>query len=113
MTDGTDGTDGTGQRAAGAADPATLRALADARAGARSLSDALLTHLPDVGDLATQRLLDTWVEQGADTLRALAEALEERLLDLGSAGVAPSPATDRSARTEGSVEAGGLRGWAP
>ena len=109
----TDGTDGTGQRAAGAADPATLRALADARAGARSLSDALLTHLPDVGDLATQRLLDAWVEQGADTLRALAEALEERLLDLGSAGVASSPATDRSERTEGSVESGGLRGWAP
>jgi|SRR6478609_1419619 len=104
-------TDGTGQRAAGAADPATLRALADARAGARSLSDALLTHLPDVGDLATQRLLDAWVEQGADTLRALAEALEERLLDLGSAGTGPAD-TGPSA-TERSVEAGGLRGWAP
>ncbi|WP_323096727.1 hypothetical protein [Intrasporangium sp. YIM S08009] len=109
----TDGTDGTGQRAAGAADPATLRALVDARAGARSLSDALLTHLPDVGDLATQRLLDAWVEQGADTLRALAEALEERLLDLGSAGADPAPATHHTDHTDHSVEAGGFRGWAP
>ena len=107
----TDGTDGTGQRAAGAADPATLRALADARAGARSLSDALLTHLPDVGDLATQRLLDAWVEQGADTLRALAEALEERLLDLGSPG--PRSEVDRPAGIDHAVEPGGRRRWTP
>jgi hypothetical protein len=69
----------------GAADPATLRALAAGRATARSLSEELLTHLPDVGDLPTQRALDTWVEQAADTLAALSEALEERLLDLGAA----------------------------
>ena len=47
------------------------------------MSDDLLTHLPDLGDLPTQRALDAWVEQAADTLRALSEALEERLLDLG------------------------------
>ena len=67
------------------ADGAALRALAAARTETRAMSDRLLDHLPDVGDLATQRLLDTWVEQAADTLRALSEAAEERLLDLGRA----------------------------
>ncbi|MGO4598202.1 hypothetical protein [Terrabacter sp. 2RAF25] len=74
-----------GNRGPGVADPATLRALTTSRAAARSMSDELLTHLPDLGDLPTQRALDAWVEQAADTLRALSEALEERLLDLGSA----------------------------
>lgn len=69
---------------AGTADPATLRALVTARATTRTMSDDLLTHLPDLGDLPTQRALDAWVEQAADTLRALSEALEERLLELGS-----------------------------
>jgi hypothetical protein len=45
----------------------------------------LLTHVPDVGDVVTQRLLDAWVEQAADTLLALSDALEERLLARGSA----------------------------
>src|SRR3954471_15622992 len=67
-----------------AADPGTLRALATGRSSTRTLSDDLLTHLPDLGDLPTQRALDAWVEQAADTLRALSEALEERLLDLGA-----------------------------
>jgi len=74
-----------GSRVPGAADPATTRVLIAARSTARELSDELLTHLPDLGDLPTQRALDAWVEQAADTLRALSEALEERLLDLGSA----------------------------
>jgi hypothetical protein len=78
-----------GSRVAGAAGPATLRALAAGRSMARMLSDDLLTHLPDLGDLPTQRALDTWVEQAADTLRALSEALEERLLDLGAAPTRP------------------------
>lgn len=69
---------------AGAADPATLGALVTARSTTRTMSDDLLTHLPDLGDLPTQRALDAWVEQAADTLRALSEALEERLLELGS-----------------------------
>ena len=77
-----------GRQARSVADPATLRALATSRAATRSMSDELLTHVPDLGDLPTQRALDAWVEQAADTLRALSEALEERLLDLGSA--APS-----------------------
>src|SRR3954468_22005100 len=71
-------------RVPGAADPATLRALTAARSSTRAMSDDLLTHVPDLGDLPTQRALDAWVEQAADTLRALSEALEERLLDLGA-----------------------------
>lgn len=75
------------------ADPATLGALAKGRVLARDLSDALLTHVPDLGDLAIQRAVDAWVEQAADTLRALSEALEERLIDLGSPpSTSPSPA---------------------
>src|SRR3954469_20329261 len=68
----------------GRADPATLRSLTDARSTTRTLSDELLTYLPDLGDLPTQRALDAWVEQAADTLRAVSESMEERLLDLGS-----------------------------
>ena len=68
-----------------AADGVSLRTLAAARSDTRAMSDQLLTHLPDVGDLATSRLLDAWVEQAADTLRALSEAAEERLRDLGRA----------------------------
>ncbi len=88
MTDGSPG--------AGAADAATLRALATARSTTRTMSDELLTHLPDLGDLPTQRALDAWVEQAADTLRALSEALEERLLDLGSTPVGQHALDDRS-----------------
>ena len=55
------------------ADGSALRALVAARAETRAMSDRLLDHLPDVGDLATQRLLDGWVEQAADALRALSE----------------------------------------
>lgn len=69
----------------GAADRASLRALTRARRVTRDLADDLLTHLPDVGDIGTQRELDTWVEQAADTLRALSEAIEERLVAVGRA----------------------------
>lgn len=62
---------------------ATLAALAEARRTGLELADELLTHLPDLGDAVTQRAVDAWVEQAADSLRALAEACEERLLDLG------------------------------
>lgn len=85
-------TDGT--RGAPTTDAPTVRALARARSTTRELSDQLLTHLPDLGDLPTQRALDSWVEQAADTLRALSDAIEERLLDLGRAhGTDPRPAT--------------------
>ncbi|CAN7289561.1 hypothetical protein LJR027_001306 [Terrabacter sp. LjRoot27] len=90
-----------GSRVAGAADPATLRALAAGRSTTRALSDDLLTHLPDLGDLPTQRALDTWVEQAADTLRALSEALEERLLDLGAPGRPHEGADDRTSGAAG------------
>lgn len=63
-------------------------ALAEARRTALDLADDLLTHLPDLGDGPTQRSVDAWVEQAADTLRAVAEALEERLFDTG-----PGPPT--------------------
>lgn len=62
---------------------ATLAALAEARRTGLELADELLTHLPDLGDPVTQRAVDAWVEQAADSLRAVAEACEERLLDLG------------------------------
>lgn len=88
MTDGSPG--------AGAADPAILRALTTGRSTTRTMSDELLTHLPDLGDLPTQRALDAWVEQAADTLRALSEALEERLLELGSARPGQQPVGDQS-----------------
>ena len=59
------------------------------------MSDDLLTHLPDLGDLPTQRALDAWVEQAADTLRALSETVEERLLELGSMRGRTAPTTTR------------------
>lgn len=88
-------TDGT---AAGRhATPAVLAALSDARRLGLDLSEELLTHLPDLGDPVTQRAVDTWVEQAADTLRAVAESLEERLIDLGRAPADPTPTTHRMA----------------
>src|SRR5690348_6117663 len=90
-----------GRQPRSVADPATLRALASSRAAARSMSDELLTHVPDLGDLPTQRALDSWVDQAADTLRALSEALEERLLDLGSASASPAAESSGHARTAG------------
>ena len=103
MTDGSPG--------AGASDPAILRALTTARSTTRSMSDELLTHLPDLGDLPTQRALDAWVEQAADTLRALSEALEERLLDLGSAraGEHPRDGGSASAATGSASRSGDFR----
>ena len=77
--------------AGGPVDQATLRGLTRARRLTRDLADDLLTHLPDLGDIATQRALDTWVEQAADTLRALSDAMEERLLDLSR----PEPRDDQ------------------
>ena len=82
--------------AGGPADPATLRALTRARRVTRDLADDLLTHLPDLGDIGTQRELDTWVEQAADTLRALSDAMEERLLDVSRPGPSDEPRAHRS-----------------
>jgi uncharacterized protein YjiS (DUF1127 family) len=92
--------DGSGR--APTADGSALRALAAARAETREMSDRLLDHLPDVGDLATQRLLDAWVEQAADALRALSEMAEERLLDLGRPGTPDGIPTRYAAEQLGS-----------
>lgn len=61
-----------------------VQALAEGRSMTRELAADLLTHLPELGSPPEQRLLDAWVEQAADTLLALSDAFEERLLDLGS-----------------------------
>lgn len=84
-------------RGAPTTDAATLRGLARTRSTTRELSDQLLTHLPDLGDAVTQRAVDSWVEQAADTLRALGEALEERLIELGRAPADPGRTTHRMA----------------
>ena len=73
---------------------AVVTALSGARRTGLDLADDLLTHLPDLGDPVTQRAVDGWVEQAADTLRAVAEAVAERLLDMGrtsSPGAAGGP----------------------
>lgn len=74
--------DEAGRRPRGAG-RATDAALARTRASTLAMSDVLLTHVPDLGDLPTQRALDAWVEQAADALRALSDAAEERLLGDG------------------------------
>jgi hypothetical protein len=75
---------------------AVVTALAGVRRTALDLADDLLTHLPELGDPLTQRAVDGWVEQAADTLRAVAEAVEERLLEVGrtpsnGAGIPDAP----------------------
>lgn len=87
--------EGTG--AGGRPTNAVVTALAGIRRTGLDLADDLLTHLPDLGDPLTQRAVDAWVEQAADTLRAVAEAVEERLLEVGRA---PShdPGSHRAAR---------------
>ena len=84
---------------AGVAEQRTLRALARARLATAEISDELLTHVPDLGDLPAGRVLDAWVEQAADTLRALSEAMEERLLDTAAgSGAAPARPPDEVRR---------------
>ena len=48
-----------------------------ARAGGRHLG-----HVPDTGDTATGRTVDDFVDQAADALRALDEAVAETLRQL-------------------------------
>lgn len=67
----------------GSGGAASERALARAHRVTQDIADDLLTHLPDLGDPIVQRALDAWVEQAADTMRAVGEALEERLLGAG------------------------------
>ena len=83
-------TDGTSRGAAPS--PALLRALGRCHRATRDIADDLLGHLPDLGDPATQRALDAWVDQAADTMLALTESIEERLLD-ARASLAPGRTT--------------------
>lgn len=54
-------------------------ALADVGRVAARAGDALLHHVPDTGDLLTGRVVDEFVEQASDALRALAESVGETL----------------------------------
>lgn len=61
-----------------------VRGLADGRALTRELAADLLTHTPELAGDTEQHQLDAWVEQAAEALLALADALEARLLELGA-----------------------------
>ncbi len=56
-----------------------VRVLTAVREVARAQGDDVLGHVPDTGDTATGRAVDDFVEQAADALRALDEALAETL----------------------------------
>ena len=99
--------------AGAAGDPATLRALDRSRRVTAELADQLLTHLPDLGDIGTQRALDSWVEQAADTLRALSEALEERLIDVGSGSGGSARTTQPAGAPSGSTVVSSSRSTGP
>ena len=62
-----------------------VRALVAVREVARSQADDLLDHVPDTGDTATGRAVDDFVEQAADALRALDEAVASALRSVESA----------------------------
>ncbi|WP_295697699.1 hypothetical protein [Lapillicoccus sp.] len=59
-------------------------ALADVRRCAAGTSDALLHHVPDTGDHVTGRIVDDFVDQASDALRALAESVADALASLES-----------------------------
>ncbi len=56
-----------------------VRVLASVREEARAQADDVLGHVPDTGDTATGRAVDDFVEQAADALRALDEAVAQTL----------------------------------
>jgi len=59
-----------------------VRALTVVREAARAQADDVLNHVPDTGDRVTGRAVDDFVEQAADALRALDEAVAETLRTL-------------------------------
>jgi len=61
-----------------------VRALGAVRSLALAQADEMLGSLPDTGDRVTGRAVDDFVEQAADALRALDEAVARTLADLGS-----------------------------
>ena len=56
-----------------------VNVLSTVREVARAQADDVLGHVPDTGDPATGRAVDDFVEQAADALRALDEAVAETL----------------------------------
>jgi hypothetical protein len=56
---------------------------------ARAEADDLLAQVPDTGDSATGRAVDDFVEQAADALRALDEAVAETLRQISVAALEP------------------------
>ena len=69
-----------------------VRVLTAVREVARTEADDLLGQVPDTGDSATGRAVDDFVEQAADALRALDEAVAETLRRLTP--TAPKPAEE-------------------
>lgn len=70
------------------------RALIDVRRTATTASDALLSLVPDTGDHASGRVVDDFVEQASDALRALAESLGETVGRLDAPGPSAADAVD-------------------
>jgi phage-related minor tail protein len=66
-----------------------VRVLTAVREVARTEADDLLSQVPDTGDSATGRAVDDFVEQAADALRALGEAVTETLRRLSVAATEP------------------------
>jgi hypothetical protein len=66
-----------------------VRVLSTVREVARAEADDLLAQVPDTGDSATGRAVDDFVEQAADALRALDEAVAETLRQISVAALEP------------------------
>ena len=66
-----------------------VRVLRTVREVARAEADDLLAQVPDTGDSATGRAVDDFVEQAADALRALDEAVAETLRRISVAALEP------------------------
>lgn len=56
-----------------------VHVLSAVRETARGQADDVLAYVPDTGDPATGRAVDDFVEQAADALRALDEAVAQTL----------------------------------
>ena len=71
--------------------------LARSSAAALEASHELLAHYPDTGDDATQRAVDTFIDQAAAGLGALADALTQTSRGLAAASRASTPQSGESA----------------
>ena len=74
-----------------------VRVLGTVREVARTEADDLLGQVPDTGDSATGRAVDDFVEQAADALRALDQAVAETLRRLAVTAVEPGEEAARPA----------------